>query len=51
VNALREFALTRTLYRPVDVGRALSALLARGALAREPERGRLTGTTLVRLPS
>lgn len=51
VNQLREFALTSTLYRPADVGRALSTLLARGALAREPERGRLTGTTLVRLAS
>ena len=49
VNELREFALTRTLYRPADVPRALSPLLARGALARDPERGRLTGSTLVRL--
>lgn len=49
VNELREFALTRTLYRPADVNRALTPLLARGALAREPERGRLTGATLVRL--
>jgi hypothetical protein len=49
VNELRQFALTRTLYRPEDVPRALSPLLARGALARDPERGRLTGTTLVRL--
>lgn len=49
VNELRQFALTSTLYRPQDVPRALSPLLARGALAREPERGRLTGTTLVRL--
>lgn len=49
VNQLREFALTRTLYRPADVPRALSPLLARGALAREPERGRLTGATLLRL--
>jgi hypothetical protein len=49
VNELREFALTRTLYRPADVNRALTPLLARGALTREPERGRLTGATLVRL--
>jgi hypothetical protein len=49
INELRQFALTRTLYRPEDVPRALSPLLARGALARDPERGRLTGTTLVRL--
>jgi hypothetical protein len=49
VNDLREYALRRTLYRPADVNRALTPLLARGALAREPERGRLTGATLVRL--
>jgi hypothetical protein len=49
VNELRHFALTRTLYRPEDVLRALSPLLARGALARDPQRGRLTGTTLVRI--
>jgi hypothetical protein len=50
LSQLREHALTRTLYRPADVNRALSPLLARGALAREPDRGRLTGTTLLRLP-
>jgi hypothetical protein len=49
VTQLREFALTRTLYRPADVNRALTPLLARGALARDPERGRLTGSTRVRL--
>jgi hypothetical protein len=49
VNDLRDYALTRTLYRPGDVARALNPLLARGALAREPERGRLTGSTVVRL--
>jgi hypothetical protein len=49
VTALREYALTRTLYRPGDVPRALSPLLARGALVREPEHGRLTGDTTVRL--
>lgn len=47
VNELREFALTRTVYQPADVNRVLSPLLARGAVTREPERGRLTGTTLV----
>lgn len=50
VTELRELALTRTLFRPADVGRALSPLLARGEVAREPERGRLTNTTLIRLP-
>lgn len=50
VTELRELALTGTLYRPADIGRALSPLLSRGQVAREPERGRLTGTTLIRLP-
>ena len=49
VNELREYALTRTLFRPADVNRALTPLLSRGALARDPERGRLTGTTVIRL--
>jgi hypothetical protein len=49
VGELREYALTRTLYRPADVARALHPLLARGALTREPQRGRLTGATRVRL--
>lgn len=48
VNDLRAFALARTLYRPGDVLRALNPLFARGALARKPERGRLTGATVVR---
>jgi len=50
VTELRELALTGTVYRPADIGRALSPLLARGQVAREPERGRLTGATLIRLP-
>jgi hypothetical protein len=50
VTELRELALTGTLYRPADVGRALSPLLARGEVAREPERGRLTSTTVIRIP-
>lgn len=49
VTELREYALTRTLYRPADVARALAPLLSRGAVVREPERGRLTGATVVRL--
>jgi hypothetical protein len=50
VTELRELALTRTLFRQADVGRALSPLLARGEVTREPARGRLTGTTQIRLP-
>lgn len=49
VSELRQFALTRTLYRPADVPRALGPLLSRGAVVREPERGRLSGNTRVRL--
>jgi hypothetical protein len=51
VGELREYALTSTLYRPADVVRALPQLVSRGTLAREPERGRLTATTRVRLAS
>jgi hypothetical protein len=50
VTELRELALTGTLFRPADVGRALSPLLARGEVTREPARGRLTGSTQIRLP-
>jgi hypothetical protein len=50
VSELRELALAGTLYRPADVGRALSPLLARGEVTRAPERGRLTGATVIRLP-
>jgi hypothetical protein len=46
---LRAYALAHTLYRPADVPRALHPLLARGTLTRDPERGRLTGATVVRL--
>lgn len=49
VAELRRFALTRTLYRPADVPRALGPLLSRGAVVREPARGRLTAATRVRL--
>lgn len=49
VTELRELALTRTLFRPADVPRALAPLLSRGEVAREPERGRLTGTTQISL--
>lgn len=50
VTELRGYALIRTLYRPADVPRALASLLAKGELVREPDRGRLTGSTVVRLP-
>jgi hypothetical protein len=49
VTELRAFALTRTLYRAGDVPRALASLVSRGTVVREPERGRLTGATRVRL--
>lgn len=49
VQELRAYALAHTLYRPGDVPRALHPLLSRGALVREPERGRLTASTVLRL--
>jgi hypothetical protein len=49
VADLREFTRTGTIYRAADATRALTALLSSGALAREPERGRLAADTLVRL--
>ena len=49
VADLREFTRTGTIYRAADATRALTALLSAGALAREPERGRLAADTLVRL--
>jgi hypothetical protein len=48
VADLREHTRTQTIYRAVDAGRAVSALLSSGALKRRPERGRLTGDILVR---
>ncbi len=51
VADLREYALSDTLYRPVDVNRALQPLLAAGQVTREPARGRLTPETVITLPS
>lgn len=42
-------ALTRTLFRPADVPRAMQPLLSRGEVVREPERGRLTATTVIQV--
>lgn len=49
VAELRELALTRTVFRPADVPRALQPLLSRGEVVREPERGRLTATTVIQV--
>jgi hypothetical protein len=51
VAQLREYALSNTLYRAADVNRALQPLLAAGQVIREPERGRLTPQTLIKLPT
>jgi hypothetical protein len=51
VARLREYALSDTVYRPADVGRALQPMLAAGQVTREPQRGRLTPQTLISLPT
>ncbi|WP_433688637.1 hypothetical protein ACQP0I_10480 [Micromonospora carbonacea] len=47
VTELRRFALTATLYRAADATRALAGLLDAGAVARDPEHGRLGGDVLI----
>ncbi|WP_176739156.1 hypothetical protein [Micromonospora matsumotoense] len=47
VTELRRHALTATAYRAVDAGRALTELLDTGAVARDPEHGRLGGDVLI----
>ncbi|MEV4760835.1 hypothetical protein AB0J86_37825 [Micromonospora sp. NPDC049559] len=48
VTELREFTLTETLFRAEDTNRALTALLAEGAVTRTPEEGRLGGDVVIR---
>jgi hypothetical protein len=45
---LRSFAVSETIYRAADATRAVSALLASGAVAREPAEGRLVPSTSLR---
>lgn len=49
VAELRQFAAAETIYRPMDVNTVLTALVASGAVAREPAEGRLGGDVLIRL--
>ncbi len=46
---LRHFTLTETIFRASDTARVLTALLAGGAVTREPERGRLSGDVVIAL--
>jgi hypothetical protein len=47
VAELRRFALTDTVYRAADVPRALTAMLASGAVRRSPTKGRLTAEAVI----
>ncbi|SCG34257.1 hypothetical protein [Micromonospora inositola] len=47
VTELRRFTLTSTIYRAADANRALTSLLASGAVTRAPEHGRLGGEVLI----
>ena len=47
VTELRRFTVTSTVYRAADANRALTSLLASGAVTRDPEHGRLGGEVLV----
>jgi hypothetical protein len=48
VSDLRTFALTETVYRAADASRVVQALLAAGAVSRDPEHGRLGGDVVIR---
>jgi hypothetical protein len=43
VTDLRQFTLTRTVYRAADTTAAVTSLLASGTVGREPAKGRLAG--------
>ncbi|SCF20750.1 hypothetical protein GA0070558_15017 [Micromonospora haikouensis] len=47
VTELRRFALTSTVYRAADANRAVADLLDTGAVARDPEHGKLGGDVLI----
>ncbi|SCL56612.1 hypothetical protein [Micromonospora chersina] len=47
VTELRRFAATSTVYRAADANRALTSLLAAGAVTRDPEHGRLGGDVVI----
>ncbi len=48
VTEVRWFALAGTAYRAADATKALTAMIASGAVLREPDHGRLAGDTVVR---
>lgn len=48
VTELRHFALTDTAYRASDATKAVTAMLASGAVTRDPPHGRLGGDVLIR---
>ncbi|HEX8630361.1 MAG TPA: hypothetical protein VF755_19550 [Catenuloplanes sp.] len=48
VTELRGFTLTDTVFRASDATRVLTALVAAGALTRDPEHGRLGGDVVIR---
>lgn len=47
VAELRDYAAAETIYQAADANRAISALLASGAVTRAPDRGRLTAETVI----
>ncbi len=49
VTDIRQFTLTETVYRTADTVRALTALLASGAVGRDPAHGRLSGDVRIHL--
>jgi hypothetical protein len=50
VADLRRYALVETVYRATDVVPVLTAMVAAGAVRREPAKGRLTAEALISLP-
>lgn len=48
VTELRDYTLSETVYRTADATGALTALLATGAVTRDPPTGRLSGTVVIR---
>jgi hypothetical protein len=45
---LRDFTRAETIYRAEDALHALGGLVAAGRLSRDPQRGRMTGSTVIR---
>jgi hypothetical protein len=48
VAELRDYAMAETIYQAADANHVITALLGWGALARTPDRGRLTAETVIR---